>query len=75
MGLNLKKAWSKLHARKTGKRFRKALGLTSSNKWARSIKRTLRGLKAGNVVSSSVPTSAPTYYHQSRTLSQLTGGV
>ena len=53
---------------------RKKLGLTGSSRHFRQLKRSLKGLGSGSVVSSSQPTSAVTYQHQPRTLSQMTGG-
>lgn len=57
--------------RKRFKKIRKKLGLTSKSKFVRSIRRNL----LGNAVASSMPSSASTYQHQARTLSQMTGGV
>lgn len=79
MGFGLKKAWNKLRARKLGKKLRKAVGLTAQNKWARSIKKSLRSFKSSYSpysVSSlgASPTNAVQYYHQARSLSQLMGG-
>lgn len=62
--------------RKTDKRIRRKLGLTSKNKFMRQVKRSLKDL-----FSSSTPVSATSvgssdgYRYQGRTLSQLTGGV
>jgi hypothetical protein len=75
IGNTLKRVASYGFKRKNVKNIRKKLGLTSANKFARQLKRSFRGFKSGDVVSSSAPTSAPSYYHQARTLSQLTGGV
>lgn len=55
---------------------RKKLGLTGNSRHIRQLKRGLKGVvNTGSVVSSSQPTSAMTYQHQPRTLSQMTGGV
>lgn len=57
--------------RKRFKKIRKKLGLTSKSKLVRSIRRNL----LGKAVSPVTPSSASTYQHQARTLSQMTGGV
>ena len=55
---------------------RKKLGLTGNSRHIRQLKRGFKSLSGnGSVVSSSQPTSAATYQHMPRTLSQMTGGV
>lgn len=62
--------------RKTVKRIRRKIGVTSKNKFMRQLKRSLKDMFSSSTpVSASSVGSSDGYRYQGRTLSQLTGGV